>query len=192
MLAGVMENTSQAPSCVAVREADKKDPKIEHKKAALVNDARTNDSIIDCEALLDQFEASDPANSDQKTQKVSKTKLLDLRSLCGHPLEVHRGDLESLQGRKFVTEGVVEYYLDLLHRQMDIRAQKDVHILSSATFPTLKRRLENGNERLLHIEENIFNKKHIIFPICFNEHWVIAVATRFKHYTMFLIISRIA
>ena len=151
----------------------------------LSNDARQVDSIIDCENLLEQFEGSLAADSNDKEKNPvlqSSTKnLLDFLTLCGHPLVISQNDLDSLSGTNFVTEGAVEFYLDMLHRKMDIRAQKDVHILSTAIFPTLKLRFEKGNERLLHISENIFDKNLVILPICHNHHWIIAVASRFIH-----------
>ena len=155
-------------------------PKVENGES---HDARPDDSIIDYEKLLEDFEASISAtnNSDLKIDGNPSTKYFDLITLCGHPLTIFKSDLDSLQERKYVTEGVVEYYLDVIFQEIDVRIRKDIHILSSAIFPTLKHRAKMGNERPLQITENIFNKKFVILPICHQSHWIIAVATRFKH-----------
>ena len=131
---------------------------------------------------------------DKKTEKTVKkmrvqaenqgnqsSKLFDLITLSGHPLTIYKNDLDSLQERTYVTEGAVEYYLDVIFQEMDGQIRKDIHVLSSAIFPTLNHRLEKGIERPLKITENIFNKKFVIIPICHQNHWIIAVATRFRH-----------
>ena len=165
------------------------DPKKDSKKADVVpiNDARPEESIIDCVNLLDDFEASfsDSNSSDLKNQVnqlvTNETKLFDLITLCGHPLTIYHDDLRSLQGRSYVTEGALEFFLDVMFQEIDVRTRKDIHILSTAIFATLKGRFEKGDERSLQLTENIFDKNYIIIPICNNSHWIIAVATRFNH-----------
>ena len=165
-----------------------KEDTVQLESSMLVNDARKEDSIIDCDNLLEQFEAiNDNSMLRNQVHQNSNKNVLDfhIRTLCGHPLGINQYDLDSLKGSNWVTEGVVEYYLDILHRNMDIRAQKDVHILSCAVFPTLHNRFKkgNGNARLLNIAENIFDKNLVILPICHNGHWIIAVASRLKQIT---------
>ena len=138
----------------------------------VLHDARAESTVIDCERLLDEMEADSVPSSKMLMNHVT---------LCGHPVNIYQTDITSLQGRNHVTEGAVEFYLDVLHQDMDIRARNDVHILSSAIFQTLIDRAEKGNERLIQIKENIFTKKYIILPICHREHWIIAVATRLRN-----------
>ena len=167
----------------------KKDPKKDSKKPDVVsaNDARPEESIIDCVNLLDEFEASLSGSNSSGLQNqdnlhvTEATKLFDLNTLCGHPLTIYQNDLDSLQGRSYVTEGAVEFFLDVMFQEIDVRSRKDVHILSTAVFASLRGRCEKKIERSLNLKENIFDKNFIIIPICNNSHWFIAVATRFNH-----------
>ena len=174
--------------------AAKKDPKKDSKKADVVpvNDARPEESIIACKNLLDEFEANlstsnriDLTNQDDLCV-TEETKLFNLITLCGHPLTIYQNDLDSLQGRSYVTEGAVEFFLDVMFQEIDVRSRKDVHILSTAVFASLRGRCEKKIERSLNLKENIFDKNFIIIPICNNSHWFIAVATRFNHRKIFL------
>ena len=168
-------------------EAVKKDPKKDSRLAEVVpvNDARPEETIIDCENLLDEFEASLSASNRcdvNQEPRTLETKFFDLITLCGHPLAIFKYDLDSLQGTSYVTEGAVEFFLDVMYQEIDVKARKDVHILSTAVFSTLKSRFEKGNERSLQLTTNIFDKNYIIIPICHNSHWIIAVATRLSRY----------
>ena len=72
----------------------------------------------------------------------------------------------------------MEFFLDVMFQEIDVRTRKDIHILSTAIFATLKGRFEKGDERSLQLTENIFDKNLVILPICHNGHWIIAVASR--------------
>ena len=136
----------------------------------------------DCERLLMEFEASFANDSNLKNQirKPVVKKHLDYYTLSGNYVTVTDNDIKSLQGKNYVMEGALEFFLDLLHKKLDPKLQREVHILSSSLFPVMTMRQERGSERILNITENIFSKNAVILPICHRSHWIIAVATRFN------------
>ena len=93
----------------------------------LVNDARKGDSII-------------------KFTRIPAKKCLTSALF----VVISQYDLDSLKGNNWVTEGVVEYYMDILHRNMDMDIGSTYSQLSTGGLRRMAE-LEVESSHSLHI-----------------------------------------
>ena len=82
------------------------------------------------------------------------SKLLDFRSICENMIVVYDGDFLTLRPNTYVTDPIVNFYLDYIHRKLPPALQKDVYI-----FPTMfYQLLSTVGRTVMRPPINVFDK----------------------------------
>ncbi len=76
-------------------------------------------------------------SDDDGEVEEDSSKLLDYMSICENNIVVYRSDFMTLRPNAYVSDPIVNFYLDFLHRKLPPSLQKDVYIFPSWFYQVL-------------------------------------------------------
>ena len=85
---------------------------------------------------------------------VDSVKLLDYRSICENIILVYKSDFLTLMPNVYVSDPIVNFYLDYIHRKLAPSLQKDVYIFPSWFYQVL-----STTGTVMKPSVNIFDKE---------------------------------
>ena len=143
-------------------------PEVEHEKAELetinnmptkaAEEAGTSEGQ-QCENIkgaavsmsLETVDISD--NSEEGEEEAASPTLLNFRSICENIIQVHTSDMLTLRPGVYVSDPIIDMYLDYLHRKVSPALQQDIFI-----FPTLFYQMLSTTGTRMKPPVNIFDK----------------------------------
>ena len=91
--------------------------------------------------------------SEEGEQEEATPTLLDYRSICENIIQVHASDMLTLRPGEYVSDPIINMYLDYLHRKVSPALQQDIFI-----FPTWCYQLLSHYKSRMKPPVNIFDK----------------------------------
>ena len=91
--------------------------------------------------------------SEEGEQEEATPTLLDYRSICENIIQVHANDMLTLRPGEYLSDPIINMYLDYLHRKVSPALQQDIFI-----FPTWCYQLLSHFKSRMKPPVNIFDK----------------------------------
>ena len=104
------------------------------------------------ESFVEDFCPEAISDDDEEVAEDS-SKLLDYMSICENNIVVYKSDFLTLRPNAYVSDPIVNFYLDYLHRKLPPTLQKDVYI-----FPSWFYQMLSSTGTVMKPPVNIFDK----------------------------------